>query len=237
MTKRISLVFLLLLISTYAWAVADSLKYSVVNDTLKINERSINKIELEKYRADSQFQYGRPQEAVSPWQRFIVWLLSILGRFLYFTTQTLIGKIVFYALLAGILLWVILKLLNIDVKDLFYGKSAGSTIDFKIAEENIHALDFDTLIENAVQNKKYRDAVRLTFLYSLRKLSDANMIHWLPGKTNDDYLKELNQHAVTPRLQELRYYFDYAWYGHFEINQQTYNEVQRTFQDLKSKLG
>jgi len=45
-----------------------------------------------------------------------------------------------------------------------------------------------------------------------------NLIQWMPGKTNDEYMAELQQHPTQPRLQELRYYFDYAWYGHFEIN-------------------
>ncbi len=235
MTKRTRLVLLFLFTLVAAYAAGDSL-HVVANDTLHIHEQAIDQSMLKKFKADTAFQYGRPQEGISPWQRFLVWVLSMIGKFLYYTTQTLLGKILFYSLLAGILLWVIFKLLNIDTKDLFYRNSASSSIDFKIAEENIHELDFDKLIENSVQKKEYRDAVRLTFLYSLKKLSDSNVIHWLPGKTNDDYLKEVNVHASLPRLQELRYYFDYAWYGHFEINQNTYEEVKNSFQELKSKL-
>ena len=236
MTKRINLILLFIFFGVVCYATTDS-TFTISNDTLKIQERTIDLNTLEKFKTDPAFQYGRPQEGVSPLQRLLIWVLTIIGKLLFYATQTLIGKIIFYTLLVGILLWVILKLLNIDAKDLFYRGNATSKIDYKIANENIHELDFEKLIETAVQRNEYRDAVRLTFLYALKKLSDANVIMWLPGKTNDDYLKEVKQHAALPRLQELRYFFDYAWYGHFEINERTYLEVKQSFLELKSRLG
>lgn len=236
MTKRINLILFFLFVVITCNATADSV-FVFANDTLRIQERSIDHIALEKFKANTAFQYGRPQEGVTPWQRFVVWILSMIAKFLFFATQTLVGKIIFYALLAGILLWVILKLLNIDAKDLFYRSNTSSKIDYKLVEEDIHGLDFEKLIDAAVQKSEYRNAVRLTFLYALKELSDADAINWLPGKTNDDYLKEVKYHIAATKLQELRYYFDYAWYGHFEINEDTYRQVKSSFHELKSKLG
>jgi hypothetical protein len=235
MTKLISFALFFLLMAFVCEAKKDS-TFVATSDTLRVQERVIDASAVEKFKADSAFQYGRPQEAVSPWQRFLTWVFGILGTFLLYTTQTLLGKIILYTALVCLMLWVILKLLNIDVKDLFYRKNAAA-IDFKLAEENIHALDFDALIDSAVQKKEYRLAVRLTFLDALKKLSEAHIIQWVPGKTNDDYLKEASRHASLMLLQELRYYFDYAWYGHFEINENTYEAVRQSFQELKSTLG
>jgi hypothetical protein len=235
MTKRFNLLLLFLVTTAACFATNDS-TFVFATDTLHIEERSVDQNSLDEFKADSQYQYGRPQEGVSPWQRFVIWILSIIGKFLLFATQTLIGKAVFYLLLIGILIWVILKLLNIDAKDLFYRGSAERKINHKLSEENIHELDFEKLIDTAVSKNEYRSAVRLTFLYALQKLSDAQVINWLPGKTNDDYLKEVKQHAASSRLQELRYYFDYAWYGHFEINENTYQDVKQSFQELRSTL-
>jgi hypothetical protein len=235
MTKRINSILFFLFVVIVCHAKADS-AFLVTHDTLKIQERRINQVTLEKFKADPAFQYGRPQEGISPWQRFLFWLLSMVGKLLFFVTQTWLGRILFYTMLGGILLWVILKLLNIDARDLFYRSNAPTKINYNLTEENIHELDFDKLIETAVQKNEYRSAVRLTFLYALKKLSDANAIHWLPGKTNDDYLNEIKIPAASPRLQELRYYFDYTWYGHFEVNENTYEEVKRSFEELKSQL-
>jgi hypothetical protein len=205
-------------------------------DTLHVSERKINRAKLEKFKIDSRFQYGRPQEAVSPWQRFWIWLLSIIGKFFYYATQTFMGGILFYASLVAVLVWVILRLFNIDAKDIFYRKSAKSSINFTYAEENIHELNFESLIEKSVQKGLYRDAVRLTFLFSLKILSDHDIIHWMPGKTTDEYLLEIKQKEMLPNLQELRYYFDHAWYGHFEIDQQTYFKVRNSFEQLAEAL-
>jgi hypothetical protein len=109
-------------------------------------------------------------------------------------------------------------------------------MDFKLAEENIHELDFEKLINDAVRRKEYRDGVRLVFLFSLKKLSDAHLIKWMPGKTNDEYMSELRNHPAQQRLQELRYYFDYAWYGHFEITDQTFAGVHQTFREFDASL-
>ncbi len=235
MTKRINLILFFLFVVIVCNATADSV-FVFANDTLRIQQRSIDHIALEKFKADTAFQYGRPQEGVTPWQRFVVWILSMIAKFLFFTTQTLVGQIIFYALLGGILLWVILKLLNIDAKNLFYRGNTSTKNEYKLAEQNIHELDFEKLIEAAVQKGEHRSAVRLTFLYALKKLSDADVINWLPGKTNDDYLKEVKHHTAASKLKELRYYFDYAWYGHFEINEDTYRQVKSSFQELKTKL-
>ena len=151
-------------------------------------------------------------------------------------TQTVFGQIIFYGLCAGLILYVVLKVLNIDARDLFFRIRASTRIDFKLAEENIHELDFEKLINDAIHRKEYRDGVRLLFLFSLKKLSDAHLIQWMPGKTNDEYMAELQHHPAKQRLQELRYYFDYAWYGHFEINDRTFASVHQTFREFDASL-
>ena len=74
------------------------------------------------------------------------------------------------------------------------------------------------------------------FLFALKKLADAHLIKWIPGKTNDEYLFELRQHASRSNLQDLRYYFEYSWYGHFEVTEQTYQHIKDVFREFKTKL-
>jgi hypothetical protein len=135
-----------------------------------------------------------------------------------------------------LILYVVLKIMRIDLRNLFYRSSASTGISFRTEEANIHDLDFENLIKEAVDKKQFRDAVRLIFLRALKILSEEQLIRWLPGKTNDEYLFELQQHPAGSRLRELRYYFDYTWYGHFEINGQTFETVNRTFNEFKALI-
>jgi hypothetical protein len=212
-------------------------RYVLKKDTAIVFPRSFSEPVINEFKNDDDFRYGRPKQGVTPWQRFLFWLAGIFNLILHLLTNTLIGQIVFYGACAALLIWVIIKLLKIDVKDLFYGKSGRSSTAFKLADEDIRAVDFETEINQAVTRKQYRDAVRLVFLYSLRKLSDADLIQWMPGKTNDEYLLELKNHPSRSQLQDLRYYFEYAWYGDFEVSEQTYKSVDTLFSDFKSRLS
>lgn len=206
-------------------------------DTLTVRSRSFDEKRLTEFKNDSDFQYGRPQEGLTLWDRFLIWFFTTLSRILRYFTRTLPGQILFYGFWSLIILYVVLKLLNIDVKDLFFRSAGYRKVNFKLAEENIHELDFEKLINEATANKRYRDAVRLVFLHALKKLSDAQLIQWTPGKTNDEYLLELAQHPARTQLQELRYYFDYAWYGHFEVSDQTFAGVRKIFTRFNENLS
>lgn len=246
--KRISFLLFILCIATWCQAQTDSTeyeaivdsivhvpKYKVVKDTLLVNSRSFSKPIIDNFKADDDFRYGRPKQGLTPWQRFLIWLVGIINLILNILTDTTLGQIVFYGACFLLLLWVILKLLKIDARDLFYNRAGKNSLSVT-GTENIHEVDFDSELQQSVADKKYREAVRLIFLFSLKKLSDAHLIQWVPGKTNDEYLLELRQHPSKLHLQNLRHYFEYAWYGHFEVTEQIYQHVAGVFQEFKSKL-
>jgi hypothetical protein len=68
-------------------------------------------------------------------------------------------------------------------------------------------------------------------------LSDKHLIHWQAGKTNHDYVEELKPGELRTGLGELSFYFDYAWYGNFAINEQTFGRVENTFADWRKKIN
>jgi hypothetical protein len=234
-TPIIHVLIFLLLIGTPTFSAPKDSVFRAKVDTLTITHRTFSEKKINEFKADSDFRYGRPREGMTPWQRFLMWIAFLIQRLLHYTTQTFLGQVILYTACIMLILYVVMRLLDIDARDLFT-RTSTSKMDFKLAEENIHGLDFEKLIAHAAERKEYRDAVRLTFLFSLKKLSDANLIKWLPGKTNDDYLYELREHPTLPRIQELRYYFDYAWYGHFEVDNETYSGVKQTFQDFTNRL-
>lgn len=249
--KRISFFTFFLFISLWCTAQSDSdslsitvladstliepPKYKISKDTIAFAKRGFSKPVIENFKADDEFRYGRPKQGLTAWQRFLIWVATLIASILEVLTNTTVGQIVFYGTCLLILLWVILKLLKIDAKDLFYNR-AGKNSLIVTGAENIHEVDFENELHRAAAEKKYREAVRLMFLFALKKLADAHLIKWIPGKTNDEYLYELRQHASRSNLQDLRYYFEYSWYGHFEVTEQTYQHIKSVFQEFKTKL-
>jgi len=236
MTKRFSALCLVLLIYLPLGVTRADSPFQVQLDTVRIQRRSFERKILEEFKSNPDYQYGRPRQGLTLLQRVMIWIAMTLSWLFQFLTQTVLGQIIFYGLCAGLILYVVLKVLNIDAKDLFFRTRPSGRIDFKLADKNIHELDFEKLINDAIRRKAYRDGVRLLFLFSLKKLSDAHLIQWMPGKTNDEYMAEIQHHPAHLRLQELRYYFDYAWYGHFEINDRTFASVHQAFREFDASL-
>jgi hypothetical protein len=236
MTKRISVLCLVFVMYLPGHATPADTVHHVRRDTTRVHSRSFDTKVLEAFKSNPDYQYGRPRQGLTFVQRVMIWIAMIMSLLFHFLTKTVVGQFIFYGLCVGLILYVIMKMLNIDVRDIFFRKPAAARINFKLAEENIHGLDFEKLIRDALQRKEYRDGVRLIFLFSLKKLADAQLIQWMPGKTNDEYLAELQHHPSRQRLQELRYYFDYAWYGHFEISDRTFANVQQTFREFDASL-
>lgn len=227
----------LLLRSEGGWAESAS-RYVVVADSMHIQSRTFDDETLSDFRDNPDFQYILPRKQSVTWiQTILRWIVEYILRALNFATNTIVGNILFYGICLAVVLYAIIRLFNIDARELFYVYRKPAAAPFVIEEENIHEIDFDKLIQEAIKKKNFREGVRLLFLYALKKASDNGLITWKPGKTNDDYMLELRQHAVHSSLQELRLYFDYAWYGHFEVNEKTFGGIQQVFQDFNKKLS
>ena len=88
----------------------------------------------------------------------------------------------------------------------------------------------------SVEKNDYRLGVRLVFLYALKTLSDKGLIQWDQGKTNHDYLNELRVTELQKGFNELNFYFEYAWYGNFNITPNVFSHVRRIFEEWKRSV-
>ena len=68
----------------------------------------------------------------------------------------------------------------------------------------------------------------------LKKLADQDLINWKPGKTNHEYQQELESKEIRPSFGDLSYYFEYAWYGDFPINENMFAQAKAIFKDFKA---
>lgn len=92
--------------------------------------------------------------------------------------------------------------------------------------------NFDTLIAKAKGENNFRLAVRYLYLQLLQKLSAAGAISFAVDKTNAEYVRELSDKPFKSDIQELTRYYDYVWYGEFEMNADQYERIESRFKSL-----
>ncbi|MDH4461855.1 MAG: hypothetical protein QE277_10545, partial [Flectobacillus sp.] len=69
-----------------------------------------------------------------------------------------------------------------------------------------------------------------------KKLIDGNLISFHLRKTNMDYCQELKKSTVYDSFYNCTQFYNYVWFGEFSINQEIYNRVKATFNELLVKL-
>ncbi|MBZ4188540.1 DUF4129 domain-containing protein [Niabella beijingensis] len=104
------------------------------------------------------------------------------------------------------------------------------------ASRDIFSIDYAASIRQALQQKNYRLAIRLQYLELLKKLSDRQLIHFLPDKTNFEYLTQMRSSKHYQDFFTATRHYEYSWYGLFDISENMYQKINDTFQQLKQKL-
>jgi hypothetical protein len=197
--------------------------------------------ELREYDTDKireliesgDFDYvAPPTEPPSLFNRVWDYFIGFLESIFRVATGTPFGKALLYIGGFFLLMVAIIKLLGMNVKDVFYKSSDKGATDFEFMEENIHELDFEKLLSEALEKEDYRLAIRVTYLKTLKHMSDCFVVDWEPGKTNYEYLYEIKGEQLKSSFKDLSYYFDYAWYGDFEVGQAIYQKAAERSADI-----
>ncbi len=209
--------------------------HELTYDSSKLDVRSFDQNKLESLKNEKAFQYDFNDVAVETWyQRLWRKILEWLSRI---SELGLIIQIVFYVVLLFVLVLLILSLMGVSVKSLFYKKPASFTIPVHENEMNIHEISFDQLINNAVNNENFKLAVRYGYLKMLKLLNDVHLIHWERNKTNRQYIRELQPNDLKNWFAQICRDYEYAWYGNFNIGKSNYVRFRKTFDKLLHALN
>ena len=138
-------------------------------DSSNIHLRQFNAATLNDYRQQRAFKYNAsPGEGISIWDQF--WRC-----FWYQVDDLMAGRIsgsiinlLLIILGSGALVFLILKLMGMDVMQIFTGKTSTIEIPYHESLENIHEISFEEEIEKAIANRNFRLAVRLLYLNCLK---------------------------------------------------------------------
>jgi hypothetical protein len=213
-------------------------EFKGVNDTTHIVSKNFDEADIQKLKSDPDLNYKEaPTIAESLWDRFLSWINQFFSSLFKNATMTGVGRILMYTVGVIALIVIIMALLKVNAFRVFRGDGDKGQFKYNIFHENIHEMNFEKLIQEAVDKNDFRIATRLIFLFALKLLSEKHLIHWQAGKTNHDYVEEIKPGELKTGLHELSFYFDYAWYGHFNINRDQYQKVYGLFTDWKTKLN
>jgi hypothetical protein len=211
-------------------------------DSTAMKVRQFDEDKLRSFRQDEDFLYDRVQvpESLSAWDRFVMWLWHKIFRFIFTERTAVFWKWGIYLLCALVIAYVILKLTRTNLKGLFSRNPQQSPLAYESADENIHELDFNHLIEEAIRRQHYSRAVRLYYLQSLKQLTDRRLIDWKINKTNHDYLYELSRSQpgspMVSAFSRLTSLFEYICYGNFAVDASYFEEVRGSFQQFNQDI-
>lgn len=217
--------------SVYETSSSTAYQFKEVSGASRVHVRTVRNGDLEKIKSDDDYWYAdlapkrekkkEPSEIDksvfdASWFRTLFWILLIGG---------------FVALLVWFLATGNVSLFRRRAKT-----SNAESIE-EIETEDIFELNFEKEIRKAIEAANYRMAVRVMYLRALRDLSLKELINYTHEKTNSDYLFQLADSPYYKNFFSLTRDFDYTWYGHFPLSQESFAVIENDFNNFKKQLS
>jgi hypothetical protein len=204
-------------------------------DTSVIQAHQFDAKKMRQFRSSSDFHYDKSTlPGQSLWALFWHWVWEHLFKNVFNSSES--GSFFYYFFLSlGVVFvaFILFKITGINAIQIIRGNSKAITVPYTESLENIHELDFENEIDNAIANNNYRLAVRLLYLSSLKHLNETGLINWQLEKTNSAYISELPEGEKRKAFSMLTRQFEYVWYGNFHIDGNVFKSVRSSFQQFK----
>jgi len=198
---------------------ADTSNLSLPVDTVFVPAIQYDSATYQQFKENKIYDYHQTKpKGASLWDIF--W--CAINRFLNDRfTETQI-KIVLWALVVVVV--VILLLILYYFKPSWFYVNKKNKMDFDVENENIHELDFERLINDALQSGQYATAIRWNYLQTLKALHSKELISWDTHKTVIEYVYEIKRPALKSSFKEASQQFLYCRYGNFEASREDWEE-------------
>ena len=210
--------------------------FAQVDDRAPVTVRYPDAEKLRDLQTDRAYQYGTDTPPPdNPVARFLAYLWQKIGEFLSSDAYRTVWQYVFLAAIAAIVIYLLLKAEVLG--SLFAKRAQQGGLDYETIAENIHEINFDEAIASAVEQQNYRLAVRLLYLQTLKRLTDAELIQYKPDKTNRQYVYELAGSSQQADFEQLTRQFEFVWYGDFPVDASRFEELQTQFRQFSGSLS
>lgn len=194
---------------------------------------SVDSAVVADFKADPDFNYTRDIASASTYKDdsfidyFFRWIERIFDSVIPQSTEgKTIWLIIAIMIIAGIIAYMFINKVG------FFAGRGDDAIDYEVADD-IYSIDFDSRINEALRQRNYRQATRLTYLKTLRWLADNRRIDWALFKTPLQYTRE----ETNPRLLEMTNEFLRIRYGNFDATEQSYLDMHRNSEQLIDEIS
>lgn len=217
------------------FAQTDSLKL-VQKDSRVISPRYPSKAHLEEFLNDRDYQYkDDPTPPGNPLAKWMDWIMRKISAFFNGEAYVNFWQ---YVIMASVAILVVYLLYKAGVlKYIFPSKEKSDPNDYIVGQENIHEINFEQAISDALSSGDYRLAIRMRYLQTLKNLSSQELIHWQPNRTNHSFIQELERYPGQEAFIQITRYFEFAWYGDFPISAGEYQEMKDLSDSFHAKLN
>lgn len=193
-----------------------------------------------RLNADKAFSYRTEIEAAQKTAKpkkppkFFEYLgKALVAIFAFFAS--LAGKILLWALLLGVLGFVLYKIFTGSGKFSFrrekeLAESEGDSTD------SLERTNWELLMQKALDEGQMRQAVRYGYLNLLQLLQEKGLIQYQNEKTNNDYYYELIQTPYKQPFRQLSRQYEYAWYGDRPLSDGALEQYLAAYQLFTNKL-
>lgn len=242
--RRFLLSVVIVLLGSFSLRAGPDTKRTLRFDTASIVVREASPDKQRAYSEDEVWRYDRDQVETKDepnvfdrmwngfWEKVMEGFMSS-GSGDGFNPWTILWILIFVA----IIVLVILKVTNTGISTLFTGRARKTEkTDATLEDVDIHAIDYESEIRDAIAKGDHRLAVRLWFLRTLKAFSDKELLAWKIDKTNSDYYYELSGTAYQKEFGEVSNVYDYIWYGEFPVDESSYSRAEEKFRGLFGKI-
>lgn len=215
----------------------DSKYNSIQYDSSNVIVRSMDSTKIKSYLKDKDFRYFEdPESTMTLWERLMEWLKRQYLKLTEYDSYNTAWDIFIYLLIALAVVAIVFGIYKSEIKGLFLSNKNKNKLDVSEYVEDIHTIDYEKMIEEAIANKNFRYAIRLNYLRSLKILSDKEIIYWKIDKTNREFLREIKLNNLKSKFEKITTDFESIWYGGFEIDLSAYMHLQNYYSDFNSTL-
>lgn len=212
-------------------------KKTIQYDTAKIYERQTTDNILEKYRQDNDFNYDQNRAKNPDTLLGYIWYWIQRGLYYLFFRSTA-APFLRLALVAAFIVFLVYVILKSQSSRLFFkNKTMQDGLQMHTIEDDIHKMDLDAMINEEIEKKHYRNAIRLLYLKLLKKLHHAELIDWKIFKTNYDYSNELYKSDYYSIFKKLSAMYEYIWYGDFPISESGFSILHSNFNSFYQRIS
>lgn len=233
MTRSDYFIFFILLVSFHLLSAGHLYgNQKLVPDTASIQKIEVPVNTFEKYLGDKDFEYKQVKVLPNFLERLLLWVSQWFG----FQFVMDAAPWVMYSVLLIVFLILIVVLFRGRLQSVFLLNRVDKGLSVHDSEIS-DSIDFDVLLKKASEDKNYNLAVRYLYLILLRHMSQKELITYKMGKTNFEYLNELKNNDIAPYFRKATYNYEYAWYGQFQLEENSYQSIADEFRILINKLN